>query len=296
MKRVSRRRFWLVSSLFCWVVFSSPAHAEGVQFSLGLGFEVASGDYGTGTSTESVYLPLTIAAYPTKRLGFSVEIPYVYQSSSAVNTTVFTGPGGQMAGVRKDAAAMTPGGNGTPGAMAAGTPGQMSTATSARATQSYGGLGDITLKGGYVLVEEADLVPRVRPYLFVKLPTADRDRALGTGEFDEGLAVEFSKFMGNWFSFAETGYTFQGNSDLIPLKNYLSYQAGTGYVFGDRFLPMLIAKGSTAPVEGASHVLELKLKLKYMATQRTGIEGFVAKGVTRSSPDYGSGVAVFYDF
>ena len=301
--------FQRLKIFYCFMVVScmSPAglaHAEGPAFSLGVGFEVASGRYGTGTSADSIYLPVTFAVYPTQRLGFSVEIPYVYQSSSAVNTTVFTGSGSRMAGMRKQGAAMTgtPGGSGPTGGVTPGTPGMpgtpgsMSTAAAARSNESHGGLGDITAKAGYVLVPEGDLVPRVRPYVFVKFPTADRDNALGTGEFDEGFAVELSKLLGNWYCFAEAGYTFQGTSPLLPLKDYLSYNAGTGYIIGERFLPMFVLKGSEAPVEGASDLLEMRIKLKYLATSQTGIEGYVAKGVTRSTPDYGSGLAIFYDF
>ena len=301
--------FQRLKIFYCFMVVScmSPAglaHAEGPAFSLGVGFEVASGRYGTGTSADSIYLPVTFAVYPTQRLGFSVEIPYVYQSSSAVNTTVFTGSGSRMAGMRKQGAAMTgtPGGSGPTGGVTPGTPGMpgtpgsMSTAAAARSNESHGGLGDITAKAGYVLVPEGDLAPRVRPYVFVKFPTADRDNALGTGEFDEGFAVEFSKLLGNWYCFAEAGYTFQGTSPLLPLKDYLSYNAGTGYIIGERFLPMFVLKGSGAPVEGAGDLLEMRIKLKYLATSQTGIEGYVAKGVTRSTPDYGSGLAIFYDF
>ena len=286
----------------CWLLLASllmlpdPTHAEGPSFSAGLGFEVASGTYGTGTRTDSVYLPFTVAVYPTERLGFSIEIPYVYQSSSAVNTTVFAGPGGQMAGMQKQAAAMTgsPMGGSTGGG--GGGPGSMSSADAAISDRSHGGLGDIAAKGSYVVVPEGDRMPRIRPYVFVKFPTADRTKALGTGEFDEGFFVELSKQLGNWYSFAEAGYTFQGNSALLALKDYLSYNAGAGRVLGDRFLPMLIIKGASAPIEGASDLLEMRLKLKYLATERTGIEGYLAKGITRSSPDFGSGLAIFYEF
>lgn len=279
--------------IFCGLLLASSlllpgrVHAEGPAFSAGLGFEFASGTYGSDTRTESVYLPFTVAVYPTERLGFSLEIPYVYQSSSAVNTGVFLGAGGQMMRVRKQVAAMTG------SAMGAGL---MSSATAADSDRSQGGLGDVTAKGGYVLVPEGDLMPRIRPYVFVKFPTADRDKALGTGAFDEGFAVEFSKWLGGWYSFAEAGYTFQGKSPTLALKNYLSYNAGAGYLLGEKFLPMLIIKGSGAPIEGSADLLEVRLKLKYQATARTGIDGYFAKGITTNSPEYGSGLAIFYDF
>lgn len=275
--------YWL---LFGLLLGPLPARAEGPLFSAGFGFEAASGTYGTGTRTDSLYIPLTLAVYPTERLGFSLEIPYVYQSTSAVNTGVFMGGGGQMTQMQKEVAAMSMG----PGSMDTTEPAP----DPAKRNRSQSGLGDLTARGGYVLAPEGEWMPRVRPYLFVKIPTADK--ALGTGAFDMGLAVEFAKRFGNWYTFAEAGYTFQGNSSVLPLKDYPNYNAGAGYAFADRFLPMLIVKGAGAPVQGASDLLEMRVKLKYLATAQTGIEGYLSKGVTRSSPDYGGGLAVFHDF
>lgn len=289
MKRMSHG--WkMLRGLLLVACLLSPGrvHAEGPGFSAGLGFEFASGRYGTGTRTDSVYLPLTLAIFPGERTGFSVEIPYVYQSSSAVNTGVLLGPRGQMAGMQKQAAMNGPqmgGGNSS-----------TSPASSGGSGGSRSGLGDIIAKAGYLLVPEGEIAPRVRPYLFVKFPTGDKDKALGTGTFDEGLVVELSKQLGNWYSFVEAGYTIQGHSALLPLKDYFSFNAGTGYLLGEKVLPMLIAKGSSPPIEGASDLLEMRLKLKYLATGQTGIEGYAAKGITRSSPDYGGGLAIFHDF
>lgn len=269
--------------------------AEGPLVSTGVGFEFASGSYGLGTKTDSIYVPFTLAVYPSDRLGFMLEIPYVYQSSSAVNTGVLLGPGGgQMTGMRKEAAAM-PGSGGTMPGTGGGSGGGTSSGSTV-SNKSRQGVGDLTLKGGYVLVQEGEYVPRVRPYLFVKFPTADRDQMLGTGEFDEGFAVEFSKQYGNWYSFAEGGYTFQGTSAVLPLKDYFSFNAGTGYQLGERFLPMMLIKSTGAPIAGASDLLELRLKLKMLVGAKSGIDGYVAKGITRSSPDYGVGLAIYHDF
>ncbi|QWV95423.1 transporter [Geomonas oryzisoli] len=265
----------------------AAVRAEGPALSATLGFEFATGDYGTGVTTRSVYLPLTVALAATDRLGFSLEVPYVYQSNSAVNTGVLLGSGGQMAGMQKEVAAM----NGQHGGS-----GSMSSAKPDSYGRSSSGVGDITAKAGYVLVPEGELMPRIRPYLFVKFPTGDENKALGTGAFDEGGAVEFFKQVDRWYSFVETGYTVQGHSSLLPLKDYFSFNAGTGYEVTDSLLPMLVVKSSTAPIEGASALVETRLKLKYLATGHTSIEGYLAKGWTRSSADYGSGIAVSYDF
>ncbi|QXE91984.1 transporter [Geomonas subterranea] len=263
------------------------ARAEGPALSATLGFEFASGDYGTGVTTRSIYLPVTVSVAATERLGFSLEIPYVYQSNSAVNTGVLLGSGGQMAGMQKETAAMS-GQHGGSGSMSSAKPGSYS--------RSARGLGDVTAKAGYVLVPEGDIMPRIRPYLFVKFPTGDESRALGTGAFDQGGAVEFFKQVERWYSFVETGYTVQGHSPVLPLKDYFSFNAGTGYAITETLLPMVVLKTSTAPIEGASALVDTRIKLKYLVTGRTSIEGYLAKGWTRSSADYGSGLAVSYDF
>ncbi|WP_236026095.1 transporter [Geomonas azotofigens] len=263
------------------------ARADGPALSATLGFEFASGDYGSGVHTSSVYLPLTVGVAATDRLGFSVEIPYVYQSNSAVNTGVILGSGGQRAGMQKEVAAMNGGHGGS---------GSMSTAPSGSYGGSASGLGDITAKAGYVLVPEGEFMPRIRPYLFVKFPTGDENKALGTGAFDEGGAVEIFKQLGNWYTFAEAGYTLQGRSSVLPLKDYCSVNAGAGYAVTEALLPMLVVKTSSAPIEGASQLVETRIKLKYLVTGKTSLEGYLAKGWTRSSADFGSGIAVSYDF
>ncbi|WP_136513308.1 transporter [Geomonas edaphica] len=270
-----------------------PAMGAGPAVSASLGFEFASGDYGTGTTTRSLYVPFTLTVAPTERLGFSLEVPYVYQSNSSVNTGVLLGSSGQVGGMRKETAAMS----GSMGGSSSGSGGgSMSSATPDNYGRSASGVGDVTAKAGYVLVEEGELMPRIRPYLSVKFPTGDKGSALGTGSFDEGAAVEFFKQLGNWYSFAELGYTFQGHSSVLPLKDYASFNAGTGYAVTEKLLPMLIVKTSSAPISGGSDLLETRLKLKYLATKNTGIEAYAGKGWTRSSPDFTSGVSITYDF
>jgi hypothetical protein len=61
-------------------------------------------------------------------------------------------------------------------------------------------------------------------------------------------------------------------------------------------LPMFFIKGSAPTVEGASSLLEARLRVKYQFTKHTGIDGYLAKGITTASPDYGAGLAVSYEF
>lgn len=280
-----------IAAVTTLLLLSMPVagRAEDKTASVGLGFEFTSGDYGTGTTTNSVFIPLTVEVTPTERWGVSLEVPYVYQS----NTNVIAGQFRQMQGgpmaAQAVAAAMTGSGSG----MGSGT---IRSSSNSNPSQAQSGIGDVTFRTGYVILKEGNAIPQIRPNLFVKFPTADKNKGLGTGEFDEGFAVEVSKWFGDWYTFIEPGYTIQGKSPDLALKNYMSYSAGAGYQVTNNFRPMFILKGATAPADGSSSLLEARLKLKYQATNHTGIEGYFAKGITTSSPDYGTGLAVFYDF
>jgi hypothetical protein len=272
-------------ALAATLVLPNLVQAEAYPYSVGLGFEFNSGKYGTDTRTDSIYAPLTITASPTDRLGLSLEVPFVYQSNGNVLSSIATS-GMQNSKAMKQTAV---------GASMAG-PGSGMSSTSSSTNQSESGLGDITLKLGYVLLPEEGLLPQVRPIAFVKFPTADKNKALGTGEFDEGLSVEFSKWFANWNPFTEVGYTVQGKSSQLSLRNYLAYNAGVGYQMGDNFRPILLIKGASAPAYGASSLLEARLKLKCLVTEHTGIDGYLAKGLTTNSPDYGAGLSAYYNF
>ena len=265
-----------------------PYHvqAEEYTYSIGQGFEFSSGKYGTNTRTDTIFAPFTVMVSPTDRLGLSLEIPFVYQSNGNVVSSL--GRGGMQGS--KTTLLPVAGMGSTSGSGSGMSP------SSASTNQSESGLGDITLRGGYVLVPEKESIPQIRPMAFVKFPTADKNKSLGTGEFDEGFAVEVSKWFGSWNPFAEVGYTVQGKSVQLPLRNYVAYNAGVGYQVAENLRPILLLKGTSPPADGTSSLLEVRLKLKYQATKHTGIDGYVAKGITTNSPDYGTGFSVYYDF
>ena len=276
-------KIFILLAVMTSLLLPAWVYADGPAYSVGLGFEFASGEYGTGIRTDSIYMPFTAAVRPTERLDFSLEIPFVYQSTSAVVAGQFMGMQGQSAGTQSVMAVM-------------GGSGMRTSASAATVNNSQDGIGDIKLKAGYVLYTEEKYVPAIRPNFYVKFPTADKNKFLGTGAFDEGLAVELTKWFGKWVADGEIGYAFQGKSSVLDVKDYLYYYAGGGYQLTEQLRPMLFLKGSTPTVEGASSLLEARLRVKYQFTQHTGIDGYLAKGLTTASPDYGTGLAVYYEF
>ncbi|TWJ19762.1 transporter [Geobacter argillaceus] len=282
-------RLFLLLAVFTVLAFPAWCDAEGPKYSVSQGFEFASGEYGTGIRTDSIFMPLTLAVNPTQRLDFSLEIPLVYQSTSAVVAGEFMGMQRASTGSTMQAASVAMVGSGMGSS-------PMTNATAANVGDSQFGLGDMKLRTGYVLYTEEEYIPSIRPNFYVKFPTADKGKFLGTGAFDTGFAVELTKWIGNWVADGEAGYAIQGKSSVLAVKNYLYYYAGGGYQLTEKLRPMLFLKGSTAPVEGTSSLLEARLRVKYQLTKHTGIDGYLAKGITTASPDYGMGIAVSYEF
>jgi hypothetical protein len=255
--------------------------------SVGLGFEFATGEYGTGVTTDSLTIPLTIYWYPLQRMEFKLEVPYIYQSNS---TTVSAG------GIRfrRGKAGSGQGGkaNGNDGTSAD----IRNDESRSQIDQSQSGLGNVSLKTGYVVLEEGKCQPRIMPKVYVEFPTADKNKGLGTGEFVTGLGLELDKWFGGLHAYLDGMYNFQGRSKEYDLKDFISYEGGVGYQVTDRLLSTLLMKGSTDLTDLSSGLLETRLKLAYRLTGRAGVEGYLATGLTSGSPDFGTGISMSYDF
>ena len=264
---------------------SEPAHKQ-TNFSVSLGIEFASGDYGTNTTTESLYMPLILTWFPTERIDIGVEIPYIYQSNANVTTSLYQN--NQTTTTAKNVTKL-----GGPG----GGPAVGKTASAAGSSgSSVSGLGDIILRLGVIALFEGDKAPQLRPSLFVKFPTASTSDGLGTGEFDAGGGLEATKWFGNVILTGEALYNYQGRVDGFGLKNYLSYTAGLGYQVTNSVRPMLLLKGATAPSRYSGNLLEARIQLLWDITKTTALDLYAAHGITDSSPEYGAGVAVVYTF
>ena len=254
--------------------------------SISIGGEFSSGKYNTGGTTRRIYLPLIVSWYPTERLDASVELPFLYQSSSDITTTIY-----------QTTTAMTSSGSvarrGGPG----GPVGTAGTGGTAGADSSaVSGLGDIILRAGYILSFESSSLPKIKTSLFVKTPTASLSDGLGTGEFDFGGGVDLSKWFGDMYLAGEALYNYQGRVAGFGLKNYLSYNGTVGYQMKHSILPMLVIRGTTTPSDYSDNLLEIRGRLLLPLDQATMIDLFVSRGISQSSPDYAGGVAVIYSF
>ena len=229
------------------------------------GFDLATGKYGSSSSTNTVSVPLSIVYFPTDRLDVGLSVPYLWQNTQLV----VAGKVVRFTGVR-------------------------AAQRRAEREKPVNGVGDLLLAAGYTLVAESDRLPQLRPVLSVKIPTADT--SLGTGEFDETCGLGLSKSLGEWFLFLDGGYTLQGKSDLFVAKNFVDFDLGIGYQILAGLRPSLAVKGASAAQAGVDGNLQIEGKLVYTATRAVDLKLYLDRGLSVSSPDWEGGCSLSYNF
>jgi hypothetical protein len=281
MKQVQR----LVYSLIvCLVVLLAAVTAraedsehrlgQGVSLAAGIGAEVSHGDYGSDADATVVTLPVLVSVNPVSSVDMTLELPMVYITSRSGSGVVVTSTGGGKRGRGVTS----------------------STTTTTSATVSESGLGDISLSAGWTVVADTEQMPKIRPTLYLKAPTGDKERGLGTGTFEAGPGLSVSKWLGDIQLFVEGAYIFQDSSSSYQGRNYLSYGAGGGVQATDRLFVSVYAKGSSSRVDGGTAPVEGRLKLNFLQSRRMSWEVYALAGFTDASPAAGGGLMVMYQF
>jgi hypothetical protein len=261
---MTRQRIQLaLLGLVLAVVGVPPAVAQDeprVSFSTSVDYSV--GDYGTGKDTTLVYVPFTLGVRPFDRFWLNLTVPYIYQTGQNV---VLTGGGVAVKGKKSNGKLTRP-----------------ATAT----TES--GLGDVLAKASVVLIPEKEFIPEITPYFKVKFPTADKDRGLGTGEFDETLGVDVSKLLvGSLFGYVELSYTFIGEPSGTTLHNTFGWSVGAAYAIAQPFSVFAFIEGATAIAPGQDDPLDIRVGAEYRIIKALKLTGAVTRGLSNGSADWG---------
>jgi len=262
--------FFLATSALC---------APNPALTVSLGFDFASGNYGTSQTSDSYSIPLIIGYNPSERLDFSLEIPYLYQSGGSTVSL-----GGMRFPMQTSGSS-----GGTSGSGMGGIGGMGGGSTTTSGTNSQTGLGDITLTAGYMLRPESATAPMLRPIVYIKAPTADENKGLGTGAFDFGGGLSVGKVFGHWSAYAETLYVAPGSTSAYKPDNYWTYQGTVSYQLTRRLNTGLAVSGATAAFAGNSAALEVRLRSGYRLSERGSVGVYLGQGLSDSSPDYTAG-------
>lgn len=270
----------------------------------------SSGNFGTGTTTSFLYVPLTIKRYfqdgdvsfvvPTVCLTSNGTVTLLSGQANRIDNRGSTsGPGSGGVGSLQAASGSGGGGSGSSGSGGSGPRNERGEDISALTGQVLSqrttvcGLGDLLLRGRYYLVEERDWTPLIAVTGRIKMPTADADRGLGTGKWDEGVGLEASKLLGDkWIAFLDGGYTIIGRPSGLNLRNQWWYDVGAGYYFTRTLIGSVYYEEYRSVVSGLVNIRDVLLSLDYRATDEWRFNSALQLGVSNGAPDYGITIGV----
>jgi hypothetical protein len=218
------------------------------------------GDYGTSRDTRIVYVPFTLGVRPVDTLWISLTVPWIYQSSENVVLT-----GGGVAVRKEDGGKFA----------------------RPERSSSQSGLGDMLLKVSYTVLKERTFVPEITPYFKLKVPTAQRDKGLGTGEFDETVGVDLSKrLFDGFFGYGSLAYTFIGDPPGTNFRNSFGWSVGPGYSIGPLSL-FAFLEGATAISSEQKDPLEVRVGAEYRLLPTLKFNAAVTRGLSDGAADWG---------
>ncbi|MHC4703466.1 MAG: transporter, partial [Planctomycetota bacterium] len=219
------------------------------KWQTGLSFSYLTGDYGENDNTDITYVATSIKRY-LSRGDVTLTIPYVDISDGA------TFVGGEVEPIA--------GGGGS-------------------------GLGDVILKGRYYAVEQDGPLPYIDLVGSIKIPTADEDKGLGTGETDFTWMVEFARRLKKkgWIALAEIGYTFVGEPSGFDVDNRWLYSLGLAYEYDPKITLSGYIDGRTAIFEGNDDPLSILLIGEYKLRPDLRFDTMLEVGLSDGAPDFG---------
>jgi hypothetical protein len=263
----------ILAGLLMLPFYSGVLLAEGT-YSVGIGADYSNGDYGTGTDATLWSLPVSLS-YASDSWGWGITMPYLILRSSGNVVVGSSGVIGTGAGA---------------GVIAAGGPGGGASTTTAATTES--GLGDITLRGTVKLAEEGDVMPWLGLTLKAKLATADESKFLGTGENDYAAQLEMAK----GFVDGYVGYKYLGDPDYVDFNNVAYGALALSLKSSDETSYAIEGYMEQAAIDGNDPKREVSLILDHWLDEQKRLSGYVLKGYSDASPDWGAGLALKYTF
>lgn len=149
------------------------------------------------------------------------------------------------------------------------------------------GWGDLRLTARYRLPRaalggfEVDLMGRV------KLPTASREKRLGTGEVDFAVGGEVSRDVGKFEPFVSAQYRINGDRPDFDYRNTVAASAGTGIRLSRRTRASLSYDFSQSRIRGRSPFHSVDAGLSTRLSRQLFLSGSASVGLSENAPDLG---------
>lgn len=155
------------------------------------------------------------------------------------------------------------------------------------------GIGDLALQAGYQLP-----LGSVNAFVAgnVKVPTASREKALGTGEVDYGVSGQLSRRFGDAIPFVTAGYTFTGEPEGFDVRNTVSGAAGSHFVLGRASLATLSYNYEQSASQEVNDRQSLGLGLATELASKLQLGVNARAGLSEDAPDASLGVSLGLGF
>lgn len=251
-------------ALLLLACISLPSAAQDIdslqgRFAVSGGVEYSSGKYGGSTTTDILYVPLTLR-YGTNQYAVSLTVPYISVTSG----------GGVVPGVGRGS-----------GRMAA-----VPTVTSRTTTQS--GLGDIIATAGYNIYQQGNLTLNVVGN--VKFGTADENKQLGTGKNDYAAQVDVFYAYAASSLYASAGYKVVGVPAGFTLNNVAYGSVGMVRMIGEKSRIGLTLNAAQSMGPGIEGRRDLAFDVMHGLNEGSFVSAKFSGGLSSSSPDWLAGL------
>lgn len=229
------------------------------RITLSAGADYSTGKYGSSDETKIWYLPLSVKFEQTD-IVYKLTVPYLQ----------ITGPGNIIGSEANPA----PGNN--------------------NGTATESGQGDIIAALSY------SLTPYRPEHLFIeiggkiKIPTADEEKRLGTGEYDYSLQLDSFFSVGKSSIFATLGYKIYGDPEGVDYRNIYYYSLGGSHRITPRFSSGLVYDFKQAATSSGVDQQELTFFASSRLDNKKKILFYLVKGLSDGSPDWGIGINLGY--
>ncbi len=240
---------------------SQTAFADST-FSVSAGLDYSTGNYGSSSDTRIWYYPF-MAKYESDALTLKLSVPYLK----------ITGPSNVVA--------------------AAGQPIQVGTNATRR---SESGAGDVLAAASYNVFDHRSAGLLIDLTAKIKFATADEAKGLGTGENDYALQADITKSLGQYSVFGTLGRRKYGDPPGVDFRNPWYATLGAAYKISAAMTSGLSYDYRERVLTSASAVSEVTGFVSYKLTPTSKLQGYLVKGFSDASPDWGAGVVVSTSF
>ncbi|MEN8168803.1 MAG: transporter [Pseudomonadota bacterium] len=241
-------------TVFSIFVLSLSAQTVFADSGYSLGAEYSEGDYGTGETVSSLYVPFGWH-YSGGDFSASVIVPYLYVEGSSQLTF--------------DGRPLAPSG------MGGGGGGSTTT------TRTDSGLGDIVMSGSYQLLSESGSRPWLAATAKVKFGTADEIKGLGTGENDYTIQVEAAKGV----LYGYVGYKLLGDAATVDYNDVSFVGAALTLPLGEKLDLGVEYYTEEASLVAMDDIQEATLSVGGELSGGVGYSLYYVSGLSDSSAD-----------